>query len=67
MTDRQRLQHLAQINDVLLVDLSRMAEWTEDLYWDQVHPNPFGNVILASALGEVIRTRAPWLHCSGAR
>jgi hypothetical protein len=67
MIDRERLQRLAQVNDVLLVDLSRMAEWTEDLYWDQVHPNPFGNVILASTLGEVIRTRAPWLQCNGAR
>jgi hypothetical protein len=66
LPDRQRLERLAQANDLLLVDLARMPAWTEGMYWDDVHPNPFGNVVLSSILGDLVASRAPGLKCKPA-
>lgn len=63
LPDRQRLQRLAKFNDVLLLDLATLPDWTEDMYWDEVHLTPFGNVVLASLLGNVVATQAPFLEC----
>jgi hypothetical protein len=63
LPERQRLERLAQLNEVLLLDLANVPEWTESMYWDEVHPNPFGNTILALLLGDLVTTRAPFLRC----
>jgi hypothetical protein len=57
------LERLAKFNDVLLLDLATLPDWTEDMYWDEVHLTPFGNVVLASLLGNVVATQAPFLKC----
>jgi hypothetical protein len=64
LPDRQRLERLVKINDVLLVDLAMAPGWTESMYWDQVHLNPFGNAALASLLGDLVSDRAPFLKCA---
>jgi hypothetical protein len=63
LPDRQRLERLAKINDVLLLDLAALPGWTEGMYWDEVHLNPFGNVVLASVLSDIVTAQAPFLKC----
>jgi len=67
LPDRQRLERLAKVNDVLLLDLAALPTWTEGMYWDEVHLNPFGNVVLASVLSEVVTAQAPFLKCGSKR
>jgi len=67
LPDRQRLERLAKVNDVLLLDLAALPAWTEGMYWDEVHLNPFGNVVLASMLSDVVTAQAPFLKCDSKR
>lgn len=67
LQDRQRLERLAKLNDVLLVDLAQLPAWTQGMYWDYVHPTPFGNSVLASLLGDIVSSRAPFLNCDPTR
>jgi lysophospholipase L1-like esterase len=65
LPDRQRLQRLAQANDLLLVDLANVPGWSEGMYWDEVHPSPFGVSVMASILGDAVSGRVPGLKCAG--
>lgn len=63
--DRPQLERLAAAHGLALIDVAQVAQWSEAMYRDSVHPTPEGNRILASALADAIRRLTGSLACSG--
>lgn len=60
LSERPTVENIARESGLRITDLSKTAEWTENLYRaDGIHPTPEGNHVLAKFLAQEILTDMP--------
>lgn len=64
LEDRQYLQRMAEAHGIMLIDVTRFAQWNESLYKDPVHPTAEGNAVLAAILARALQAAGALPDCT---
>ena len=54
LPERSDIERIAHNSNLIVIDVSKDPEWTENLYRDGTHPNDKGNEVLAKILARAI-------------